>query len=313
MKALKASDVAAAGVSRDRRTFLGGTDAAAVLGLSRYRTPLQVWAEKTGVLEPEDIDHKLHVKLGKRLEEVVAELYTEKTGKKVRRVNETLYHPEFPFLGANIDRRVVGEDTVLECKTASSWKGKEFEGEELPPEHILQVVHYLAVTGASKAELAVLIGNHDFMIRTIERDEPMISKLVGREVAFWREFVIPRVMPTLVTKYDDPTLQRLFPNATQPTLALDDRANQLAETIQAMQQDSKSLDGQIEQMKNEMKQILGDHECGTSARWQVSWKSQASTRIDAKALREQYPDVAKAVEKETSSRVLRIKSLQEEI
>ena len=129
MKALKASDVAGAGVSRDRRTFLGGTDAAAVLGLSRYRTPLQVWAEKTGALDEQNIDDKLHVKLGKRLEEVVAELYTEKTGKKVRRVNETLYHPQFPFLAANIDRRVVGEDTLLECKTTNSFKAKEFEGE----------------------------------------------------------------------------------------------------------------------------------------------------------------------------------------
>jgi len=294
-----------------RRAYLGGTDAAAILGLSRYRSPVQVWGEKTGLIQPENIDNKLPVILGKRLEEVVAELFTEKTGKKVRRVNETLFHPKYPFLGANIDRQVVGEDAGLECKTVGAWKAKEFEAEELPAEHIVQCVHYLAVTGKARWYLAALIGNQDFIIKTIERDEPMIRQLVEKEVAFWNNFVVPNIMPAIITANDDETLLKLFPHATQgPAIHLDDNANRIIETLQAYKLDRKNLEDQIAKMENELKAVLGSHDCGASARWLVTWKDRIAKRIDTELLRNRYPQIATEVEKETQTRILKIKGME---
>lgn len=194
-----------------RRSFIGGSDAAAILGLSRWRTPLQVWAEKTGQIQPEDISEKLNVKLGVRLEDTVAELFCEATGFKVRRVNETMFHEKYDFLAANIDRRVVGDDSILECKTTSAWNAKQWEGEEIPQEYIIQVLHYLAVTGYSKAYISVLIGNQDFKWKEIRRDEKTINAIVEQEVKFWNEFIVPVVMPTRIMANDSETLFNLFP------------------------------------------------------------------------------------------------------
>jgi putative phage-type endonuclease len=191
----------------DRTKYLGGSDAAACLGLSRWKSPLAVWALKTGAIAEEDISDRLPVKLGVRLEEAVAELFEEQTGKVVNRVNRTITHPQYDFLRANIDRKVLKEDAILECKTTSAWKAKEWDGEEVPREYVIQALHYLAVTGAAKCYVAVLIGNQDFKIKTVERDDKVIADLIRREVHFWNEFVLKNVPPSAAR----PT-KTLFPN-----------------------------------------------------------------------------------------------------
>ena len=148
---------------KERIGYLGASDAAAAVGLSRWKSPVEVWAEKTEFVEPEDISGKLSIRMGNKLEDVVAEIFQEETGKKVHRVNETIYHPQYPFLAANLDRRVVGEDACLEIKTAGAWAAKDWEGEELPREVIIQVMHQLACTGKKVGYACVLIGgNQDF-------------------------------------------------------------------------------------------------------------------------------------------------------
>jgi putative phage-type endonuclease len=106
----------------ERRGYIGSTDSAAILGLSRYSTPLHVWAVKTGQIIEEDISGKLPVRLGHKLEQAVAELFSEETGKKLHRVNETIYHPKYPFLAANVDRRVVGEKAAVEIKNVGAFR-----------------------------------------------------------------------------------------------------------------------------------------------------------------------------------------------
>jgi len=281
---------------KERKRYLGGSDCAAVLGLSRYGTPLSVWADKLGKLPKEDISQKLYIKMGNRLEEVVAELFTEDTGKSVRRVNETFYHPKYPFLCANIDRRVVGEDALLECKTASGWLAKEWEGEEVPMEYILQCLHYLAVTGKKEAYIAVLIGgNQKFVWKKVLRDEKLIDDIIRKEVQFWNDFILTGNMPVQITKNDAETLYGLFPTEQEGMIVeLDDTANRLVESLQAMKQDAKVLDGQIDKTENEIKALLKDKETGESLNWKVTWKAQTRKSFTVA---------------ESKSRVLRIKSL----
>jgi len=295
-----------------RRSFLGGSDAAGVLGLSRWTTPLQVWAEKTGQVEREDISGKLNVKLGTRLEEAVAELFCEATGFKVRRVNETIFHEEHEFLAANIDRRVVGDDSILECKTTSAWNAKAWEGEEIPQEYIIQCLHYLAVTGMRKAYIAVLIGNQDFKWKEIDRDEKTIASIVEQEVKFWNEFVIPKVMPTRIMASDSETLLSLFPEAQpQTVLPLTDDILKVIENRNSMIADSKSLEAHIDQAENEIKAFLGENEAAESQTFFVSWKNQSQQRVDSKLLKEKFPEIAAKVSKETKFRKLSVKTKKE--
>lgn len=292
----------------DRTTGIGGSDAAAVCGLSRWKTPLSIWVEKTGNVVPKD-SPTLAKTLGTRLEEVVAELFTEETGKKVARVNERIVHPKFSFIHGRIDRRIVGEEAILECKTATAYKAKEWEGEEIPHEYILQCYHYLALNPKWKRiYLAVLIGNQDFKVKTIERDDKVIADLVKKEVDFWEKYVVTKEMPSIITSKDAETLYGLYPIAVSGSeMELSDEINIQIESRNSMIQDIKALEVQVDKAENEIKAALKDQELGRSAQWIVTWKNQITNRLDQGLLKEKRPELYEQFVKAVPSRVLRIK------
>lgn len=288
--------------TRNRDTFIGGSDAAGVMALSRWDTPISVWAEKTGQYVKPEVESEA-AELGRELEDYVAKRFERKTGKKVVRSGGAFFHPQHDFLGANVDRLVEGEDAGLECKTASAWKSKEWEGEEIPQEYIIQCYHYMMVTGRKKWYLAVLIGNQDFKIKELAWDDKLITNLRDREVQFWTEFVMPKVMPTQVTRHDGDVLSDLFPVADEgKTIKLQDEANQLVETLQANKKDLKQLEDIIELNENELKALLGDAEAGETLLYRISWQNIRSKRFDSKAFELQYPDLAKQFKPEKISR-----------
>ena len=130
-----------------RKLGIGSSDAAVAVGLSPYRCPLSLWLEKTGRKEPEDISHKEAVLWGIELKPVLAQVYTKRTGYRVRRVNAVLQHPEHLFMLANLDREVVGHPDgpgILEIKTASYHSAPQWE-EGVPVAYQCQVLHQLAV------------------------------------------------------------------------------------------------------------------------------------------------------------------------
>lgn len=289
---------------KERLGYIGASEAAAVLGLSRWGTPLSVWAEKTGQVVREESD-ALHQKLGHKMEPVVAELFEEETGKKVELVPATLFHPVHKFIACNLDRRVVGENAIVQLKTCASWKWREWEEDEIPREYILQEIHELAVTGADRVYIPVLIGNQDFKIKIIERRDVLgaIDDLVAREVHFWETFVVPRVMPTHITARDRDTLETLFPVAEAgPPVQLPDTANAIAENLESMEQDLKMIKGQIEKQKNELLAMLGAHEAGTTGRWEILWANKITRRFDTEKFKKEHPKLYEDFRKANTSR-----------
>jgi putative phage-type endonuclease len=294
-----------------RKNYIGGSDAASVLGLSRWKSPLEVWAQKTGLVEPEDISGQLQIRLGNRLESAVVELFEEETGKKAHRVNETIIHKKYPYICANIDRRIVGEKAILEAKTASAWKAKEWQDEDMPVEYILQCVHYLAVTGAEKAYLAVLIGNEKFVWKEILRDEKMISDLIKKEVEFWESYVVPKVMPQIIKHTDDDILYKLFPRQVdEKQISFTDDQMRLVESIQSLNQDMAAIERQIDRHKNELKAIMKDAEIAKFGDNKIiaTWKEQKSIVLDMPSFKAAQPEMYHAFELEKWTRVFRIKN-----
>jgi len=167
-----------------RQKSIGGSDAAAIIGLNPYASPFSLWADKTGRLQEQPDNEAM--RQGRDLERYVAQRWCEATGKRVRRENSIIYNPEYPFAHANIDRRVVGENAGLECKTTSALNLKKYEGGEYPSQYYVQCMHYMAVTGADRWHLAVLVLNKGFFHYSIERDEAEIAALMGRERDFWQ-------------------------------------------------------------------------------------------------------------------------------
>lgn len=292
----------------ERRGYIGSTDSAAILGLSRYSTPLHVWAVKTGQIIEEDISGKLPVRLGHKLEQAVAELFSEETGKKLHRVNETIYHPKYPFLAANVDRRVVGEKAVVEIKNVGAFRRDDWRDGQAPAEYICQVMHQLAITGWERGYLVALIGNTDFEIRTIERDEAALADLVKREVSFWNDFVIPNVMPT-ISRGDKDTLSALFPVADEDKdIELDDRAASICDSLDGLRSDWKGLEGTIAGLENELKAMMGNADAGTVGNRKIYWSNVTTRRLDSEALKKELPEIYEKFRKPSTHRKFLIKT-----
>lgn len=279
----------------ERRKYIGASEAAAVLGLSRWATPLQIWAIKTGEIEAPQ-EESLPMWVGTESEEMVAKRFMLETGKKVHRVNDTIYHKKYPFIACHIDRKVEGENTILQCKTASAFKYAEWE-DDIPKEYIIQEFHELACTGYKKAIIACLIGNSKFAIKEIifEEHKKTIEEVIQKEVYFWNTFVVPKVMPTMITANDSDILYQLYPQEEDKIIELDDKANAIAESLDSMQADYKGLGLQIEQHRNELKAMLGNATTGKTQNWQFTWKEQ---------LRKSY------VVAESKARVFRMKNIK---
>ena len=290
-----------------RKNYIGGSDAAGILGISRYKTALQVWAIKTGQVVPPNIDDVVAVKLGVKLEQAVAEFFMEDTGKKVEKVNKTLVHPKYDFLRANIDRKVVGENAGLECKTTNQFKTSEWEEGHAPIEYMIQCIHYMAVTGWKKWYLAVLIGNAQFKWLTIDRDEKVINDLVAKEVDFWQRFIIPKVMPMQISSQDSSVLYTLYPQAApESIIELDDEAQRLCELRDSALVDLKSLKLQIDEYSNTLKAKLATYETGMTARYKITWKNQAEKRLNVDLLKKEEPAIYEKYAPKTEKRVLRV-------
>ena len=149
-----------------RKKGIGGSDASAIAGMNRWKSPIQIWMEKTGQIEPEEPGEAAY--WGTVLEDVVAKEFSKRSGLKVQRRNAILQHPKHEFMLANIDRMITDPERgkgILECKTAGEYKKSEWEEGLIPEEYALQVHHYLMVTGLQFARIAVLIGGNKFEIR----------------------------------------------------------------------------------------------------------------------------------------------------
>lgn len=168
-----------------RKKGICGSDASVVCGINKYKSPVALWMEKTNRMPPQEAGESAY--WGTRLESLVRDEFTKRTGIEVKIVNRLLQSEEYPFMLANLDG-VCHDDThgdcIFEAKTASAFKIGEWEN-SIPDEYMLQVQHYMAVTGFKAAYVAVLIGGNTFKWWLIERDDEIISALIQLEADFW--------------------------------------------------------------------------------------------------------------------------------
>lgn len=290
-----------------RRRSIGGSDAAAIAGVNPYSSPYSVWAEKTCRL-PEKHDSEA-MRQGRELEEYVAARWREVTGKKTHRVHAILYNRALPFAHANIDRWVVGENAGLECKTTSALNLKCFQAGEYPERYYAQCLHYLAVTGAERWYLAVLVLNKGLYHFTIERDEEAIKALLKREEEFWS--LVQNGTPPPVDGSDatGEALRSLYPGGGD-ALVLTGRDELFARYADLNAQKAQ-VDTGLEMIKQQLMADLKDAESATCGDWNVSWKRQTRKCLDTAALQTAYPQLSlEPFYRSSESRVLRISKKQ---
>lgn len=273
---------------RQRRKSIGGSDASAIVGLSKWASPFSVWADKTGrAAEKEDTEA---MRQGRDLESYVALRWSEETGKRVYRLSAMLYNPQYPFAHADVDRMVMGENAGLECKTTFSLDLKQFHGVEFPVQYYAQCVHYLAVTGAERWYLAVLAYGRGFFTFVLERNQAEIDALMAAEAAFWKQ-VEADIPPAADGSAATTTaLQEVYPISQHTTAALFGRDDVLREYMH-LKENKKMLDLRIGEIENTIKSDLGDADSGSCGAFHVSWRSQVRQTFQAKEFAKDHPEI----------------------
>lgn len=306
-------------VKTNRHEYIGGSDIAKIMGLSRWGTPLSLWAEKTQKVPAKDLSDVEAVELGSDLEEFVAKKFTQKTGKAVRRSPKLYQHPNYPYMVAHVDRLVTGSDELLECKTCSAFKKDEWENDDIPQEYILQLMWYLGITGRRIGHIAVLIGGQSFKYKQIEFDSELFDTMVESAKEFWQH--VQDNTPPAVMANDDETLKDLYSNHSEIMIELyptDEETAQAAQTfeeriayLQEVKAHIKSLQDEQKEIETHIKDIIKDSLGIKTPKYVVTWKSQTKTTIDSTLLRQCEPEIANKYSITASYRVMRINKNKE--
>ena len=293
------------GLSREewlrlRKNGIGGSDAGAICGLNPYVSAMEVFQDKT-TEEVEDVDNE-SMRQGRDLEAYVAQRFMEETGLKVRRSNVMYRSRENPFMIADVDRLVVGQDAGLECKTASAYSASKWKDGKIPPHYLIQCLHYMAVTGKREWYIAVVILGRDFQFQRINWDEGVIGKLMEVERAFWRNHVEAGVMPDPDgSKACDEMISRYFRTARVksgvPLVGFDEKL----EMIGKLEQEQKMIE-------QEIKCFMGNHERAFSDRYSVTWGNVESVRLDTKRIKKERPELYRYFAITASSRKFTVKA-----
>ena len=287
-----------------RHKYIGGSDAAAVVGMNAWVSPYTLWAEKTGRLP--GFDGNLATEVGTYLEEFVAQKFAQETVKKVRKCNQSWFNDQYPWAIANIDREIVGEDAGLEIKTTSEMNTQKFKGGEYPANYYVQCMHYLAVTGKKRWYLAVLIGNREFKWFTIERDEDEINALMDAEKKF-KQLVDSNTPPMAdgASSTSD-TLFTLYPDSIDEAIGIGSFERELDNYFRLKEQ-KKNIEMVIDGIENRIKAHLGECARGEGEKYKVSWKTQYRSTFDSKKFVADHPEMdVSAYYKKSPSRPFKV-------
>jgi len=292
-----------------RQLGLGGSDASVVCGVNRFKSPVELWLEKTGQLPPKDVGEAAY--WGNVLEPFVKDEFTKRTGIEIIPVNHILQSEEYPFMLANLDGICQHPDygtVVFEAKTTGFYRMSEWESDDIPDEYVLQLQHYLAVTGYMGAYVAVLIGGNTFKWKFVERDEELISMLIQLETEFW-ELVQSNVPPPLDGSESSTVfIKERFPNSFPSGIELPDTASDLIQQYDVACEKADQYTEQKQEAENLLKQMLGEHEAGHVGDRIVTWKSVTQERLDNKAFQAEHPTLYKRYVNQKSHRRFSIKT-----
>lgn len=295
-----------------RRKGIGGSDASAVAGLNRYKSPVGVFLDKTGQIEPEEPGEASY--WGNVLEDVVAREFTIQTGLRVQRSNKLYQHPEHKFMLGNVDRLILDKGGrglgILECKTASAYKLAEWEDDRVPDEYAIQLQHYMAVLGVDYGYFAVLIGGQKFQYKLVERNDKIIDSIIQIEDEFWNKHVVLGIPPMIDgSEASTDLLNQLYPMSVPASeIILDNEQAGLVRCLVAAKEDAAAAAEQVKRYENELKAIMGENELAIhNGDTLLTWKSNDTTRIDSKRLRAEQPDLYKKYSNTSSARRFLVK------
>ena len=298
--------------TRDRHLYIGGSDIGAILGLSPYRTPLEVWMDKTGRSTNEA--NNLAIRFGNFAEDFVANEYALQTQSSLLHYPKPIPHPKYPHLVGHVDRFVMPSALLdqsnqyelfdekgvccaahlLECKTANPFNQSQW-GEsgtnQVPLPYLVQCLWYLAITNLERADLAVLFSNQDFRIYSIARDLELEQMMIDKALFFWNNYVLSDIAPPAKCEAD---YQHLYPiEAKGKSTQADSDLFEMILRLNEVQEEIKTKESEVGHIKEAVMAKMQDcetlsYEGITLATWK---QPKASIRFDSKRFSQEYPQL----------------------
>lgn len=305
------------GTPEKRRKFIGGSDVAAIMGVSPWRSAVQVWQDKTGRDTSKRSDDPVVAKVlnrGKRwepiaLEMLIDELQARGHSVEVMARSNRYIDEKLDFLACEIDAEIMldGEYCNVEIKTVHPFAQKkwgEMDTDEVPIEYAAQVMHGLGITGRRLCVVGCLVGADNMIPYFVENDAETIAAMRDKCTQFWRDHVETDTPPNALDFQD---LRILFPkdNGTQKeaTEAIADAVRELA----AMKNEAKTIGLKIDELEFQIQAYM--EPAATLMHHDkklATWKTQSTMRFDQKAFKEKQPELAAQFTRETESRVFRL-------
>jgi putative phage-type endonuclease len=286
---------------------IGGSDVSIIAGINPFKSVHQLWLEKTGQTEPEQTDSE-YAHFGTLLEPIVRKEFTQRTGIKVRQKHMLLQSEEYPFMFADLDGVINdnGETAIFEAKTASAYKQEVWE-EGIPAPYILQVQHYMAVTGANRTYIAALVGGNHFYHHVVERDEEMIGKIIAMEKYFWETHVLGGAEPVpdgseATTNY----FNSRFSVSNGETINLPEEALEVCMEYDRLSEELKRVEEAKNAAANQLKSYMKEAETGMVGDRKVTWKLISKNTVDTKRLKSEQPEIYSSFLKDSSYRRLSV-------
>jgi putative phage-type endonuclease len=268
-----------------RTSGIFGSDAAAICGKSPWKTPMDIWLEKTGRVEPEDISDKAAVKAGNYLEPVITKWFTDENPHLVVvPESHTFVSPMYKWMQGHLDGIIYQDEQpvgVFEAKTTNAFN-KDAWDDRVPDDYLLQVTHYMAVSGLSCAHMAVLIGGNDFRQFYFKRNMDLENLLVAKERHFWEEYVLKDIAPPLKTEAD---AIALYPESVAKEVMVCNDIHETVRQLRMVKAQIKDWESHEKALRDKVCAYMGDADMLVDAAHNplVTWRStKGSSKFDEK-------------------------------
>lgn len=269
----------------DRKKGIGGSDVASILGISPYRTALEVYNDKTSpdlVLDEPTED----MQRGVRVEKYILQEYSERNEVQLNSNIPTIVDQEYPFMRANIDAKIIGQNVIVEAKSTkapiSSWESG------IPEYYKAQVAYYAMLTNAEYVEVPVLFSGWKYACFTYWRDEAYETSIKEAVIHFWQNHIVKNIPPKPTSPEE---LMAAYPKLEEKTIEADNDIREKVYLLQEAQAQRKKLEEQEKQLKTQIQGYMGDAGMLDAGFCKLALKEIKATRFNANAFKEKYTEL----------------------
>jgi len=252
----------------DRQLGIGGSEAAGVVGLDDYQSPLSIWSRKRGLMADYLIGNEA-MEFGREFEPILVRKVQERTGYRVIHWPQTLrcVHVDYEWMRCTPDGLAESDISpglgLVQIKTTSDRMMTEWVEDGVPLRVQVQVQHEMAVTGARWAIVGVLFGGQKFLTINLERDDEFIEQLIEAESAFWNMVQSGEMPAADGLDATEAAIKQLYPRVIhEQTFTLPVEAEAIDQELQDIASGIEELEKRRAELRNQIRLWIGEYEAG---------------------------------------------------